>query len=667
MVWVRRASGSDRCSLGLVGPRLASWDLEARVQPPRKPQGVASGVLLPHTPPALTKPSESPEELARFLAETDLFRNAPPEGRAAVAAALETTHLPGGGSLFCEGNLERSLYVVRRGRVRVELRNRFGDIVPIEVARGGFFGELATLNGSEQSAVVFGVRDTELLTLAPEAIKEVATQNPHLLWEMMQVVLERFGRALRGERRDAQIVNLALLPRAENPLIRGAARQLEASLGRVCSTLRIDTERLSREFGPEAAQIEWDDSRNHQVLSWLEEMERKYRFLLCEGSPRRDAWTSRCLRQADRILIIATSDIAPHMDALREMHVFEDRCTLSDVRVEVLIVHPAGTTLPTGGGRWRTQKETQRLYHARADNASDFDRIARCLTNQSVGVVLGGGGARGLAHIGALKALEEAQVPIDVIGGTSVGSIFAAGPAMGWDAQQILEKARGVFRRRSSIVDVTFPYLSLLSGTKLTGVLKELFGDAELENLWREYFCISVNLSGSQLQVHDRGPLWRNIRSSCALPGIFPPVHTGGEIFIDGGVMNGLPTDVMAQRNGGGPVIAIDVGGSAEDTGHPFAESFSGWGALYRRLTPFVTKKKTLTIFDVLLRSNVVSSRARGAASRDAADLYVRPNVQSFGLLDFSPVDELYHIGYEATKKALENWSLPSASCDLPL
>lgn len=616
---------------------------------------------------------EESASLAAFLRTTELFRGADDAAIAAFAEKFQRVPLPGGKSLECRDWQCVALFVVRRGRVRVEVPDRPGrpgrparDGAPavLELRAGDFFGELSVLGGDEHGASVFAVRDSELLAVAAPDFKEIAAVHTDALWTMTRLAVERVWALVRSAPADSPVSNVAFLPATASEHNREVARDLVRGLGSVCSTLHLDAARLAAELGAEAAGVEWDDPRNAGIAAWLDEREAQHRFVLYEANEARDAWTSRCLRQADRILIAAPAGMRPDLDAMKHRYVFEDRCCLSEVRVDVLLFHPADTELPSGATAWREREETQHVYHVRRGHAADYARVARCLTNRPVGLVLGGGGARGIAHVGVLKALEEASIPVDLVGGTSIGSIFAAGRAMGWDADAMLERTREVFRRRRALIDVTFPYLSLLSGAKLTRVLQRLFGDARIEDLWLPYFCVSVSLTGARVAVHDRGELWRQVRSSCALPGIFPPVHTGDELLVDGGVMNNLPTDVMARRGQGGTVIAVDVSGSDEGVGAPFESEVSGWGALRRRLSPS-SALRTLNIFDVLLRSTVVSSRSHGMQRLQERDssLHLRPPVGGFGVLDFGALEDLYRIGYEHAKAELESWSGMAEGC----
>src|SRR5690606_12446049 len=160
-----------------------------------------------------------------------------------------------------------------------------------------------------------------------------------------------------------------------------------------------------------------------------------------------------------------------------------------------------------------------------------------------------GGGARGYAHLGVLRALEARGVPVDVVGGTSMGALLGAGIALDRDSAELTERALTIAAKRSPLIDFTLPFAAAATGGKVTRLLQRECGDARIEDLWRPYFCMATNLTRAESQVIDRGFAWEAVRASIAIPGLFPPfLRDGSDVLVDGGVMNGLPADVMRER-----------------------------------------------------------------------------------------------------------------------
>jgi NTE family protein/lysophospholipid hydrolase len=264
-----------------------------------------------------------------------------------------------------------------------------------------------------------------------------------------------------------------------------------------------------------------------------------------------------------------------------------------------------------------------------------------------------------------LKALEEADVPIDFISGTSMGSIFAGGYAKGWSPEVIMENVSRVFSPRWALYDPTLPILAMMRGRKLEGVLKTLFEGIEIEDLWLDFHCISSNLTHAGAFIHDRGSLWKSIRASCSIPGIFPPVNFGNQILIDGGIVDNLPIATMRKRCERGTVIAVDVAGSeAPETVEEFGDTDMTWKSIGDRLNPFTESKPAPHILYVLQRTAMVNSsqNAQNALSSNQADLLLTPPLEEFGLLDWNAHAELYEAGYRYAAEALSHWKFEPRS-----
>jgi predicted acylesterase/phospholipase RssA len=319
-----------------------------------------------------------------------------------------------------------------------------------------------------------------------------------------------------------------------------------------------------------------------------------------------------------------------------------------------VLLHPAGVR-PHGTARWLAARSVDRHFHVREGRDDDVARLARLLTGSAIGLVLGGGGARGFAHLGALRALEEAGVPIDFVGGTSIGAIIAAGPALGLDAGEALEMCR---RRFSGLFDVTLPLVSLLTGRRISDNLEAVLGGTDIEDLVLPYLCVATNLSRAQAVVHQRGSLFRAVRSSISLPGVLPPVSIDGDLYVDGGLLDNLPIEVMAAACGG-PVVAIDVS-PEEDlrSDLDLLGAVSGWQVLWQRLNPFARPLEVPYIPSVLMRSVVVGSlvRERERRASGLAGLYVKMPVAGFRLLEFGAIEAIAECGYRASAEPVRKW-----------
>ena len=272
-----------------------------------------------------------------------------------------------------------------------------------------------------------------------------------------------------------------------------------------------------------------------------------------------------------------------------------------------------------------------------------------------MGVALGGGGARAFAHIGVIRALEEAGIEIDGIGGTSQGSLIAAQYALGWDVETMVERNREVFLKSKPQRSFTLPFVSILS-RRPRGLLEEMFSDLEIEDLWLSYFAVSANLTTARQVVHQRGALSDAMFASMAVPGVVAPAVSDGELLVDGGVLNNLPGDVV-RRLWGGRVITVDVGAETEKRFTSDRNELPSAGAILKSsLNPFAEKVKVPGIVEILLRSSLLGSAQNTAAAEAEADLFLRPPVGEFGMFEVKAIDRLVEIGYQHARERLENW-----------
>ena len=228
-------------------------------------------------------------------------------------------------------------------------------------------------------------------------------------------------------------------------------------------------------------------------------------------------------------------------------------------RRELVLLHeghdpaPGSTTPLLAGGLYGHH------HHVRLDIHADIDRLARLLTGHAVGVVMAGGGARAFTHIGVVKALRQSGVPIDLVGGTSMGAIVAAGVASRWNDEELNERFRRAFVDTNPLNDYTVPLISLFSGRRVTRLLRAAFGEKDIEDLVLSFYCMTANLTTSDADIHTVGRLWRWLRASVAIPGVMPPFNEAGEVHVDGGVIDNFPVRAM-RRLGRGVTIGVDIG-----------------------------------------------------------------------------------------------------------
>jgi NTE family protein/lysophospholipid hydrolase len=435
-----------------------------------------------------------------------------------------------------------------------------------------------------------------------------------------------------------------------------------SAFGSYGETLHLTRQRLDDELEKGAAQSEFDDPENGQVVAWLSEQEMRYRFVIYESdaTPAATPWARRCIRQADQILFVGWANSNPELSEIELLMEKERQMqSIASARQSLVLLHPDGAS-PVGTSKWLKRRQGRRHHHLRwkreRGTRAGVERLARVYTGRAVGLVFGGGGARGMAHIGVLRAIEELGLEVDMVGGTSSGALIAALYAIGLD-HEAMHNAAKEFINPKQMFDYTLPMISFLGGRHFTNIIRKLFGEIQIEDTWLEFFCVSSNLTRATEMIHRRGPLWKYLRATASLPMFFPPVVDHGDLLIDGGLVNFLPLDVMSRLCAGGPVIALDVAQEADLTAdYQFGPSLSGWRVLWSRINPFQAEIKIPKPFDVFMRVIEFNRIRRNSIERRYADLYIRPPVEQFDMLEFTAYEEMIEIGYRSALPQLKAW-----------
>lgn len=574
-----------------------------------------------------------------------------------IEREVEWVSLPTGAVLFRQGDDPADgVYIVVGGRVRVVVEGDDGaerDIA--EIGRGESIGEMALLGDGLRSATVYAVRDSELARLSREAFERLMARYPRAMFQIARILVSRLQSATHGPPRRLSR-SFAIVPASEDVSLTAFAEELSLALGDIEESLWIDAERVGAALGRrDAAQLADGDPGCIRLTQWLLEQETAHPVLVYVADREWSAWTRRAVRHADHVLYVGDARADPEPGALERR--VEAQWEAGRVpRRSLVLLQAGGGRAFSGTSAWLADRDVDGFFHARPGARDDFRRLARLLTGRAVGLVLGGGGARGCAHIGVLMAMQELGIPVDAIGGTSMGALVAGLYALGHEPRALPDLCRAHTQR---LLDPTLPIVSLLAGHRAGKAFSEVFRSWSIEDLALPYYCISTNLTRADEVQHRTGSLSHAVRASISLPGILPPVAHEGDLLIDGGLLNNIPVDVMAGVTGGGPVIAVDVSPDVDlraevDVG----TEVSGWGVLWSRLNPFQKRIPAPSILSVLGRSVVVGSilTQRQRLGRGEDELYLPLPVGAFGLLEFKAIDEIVKVGLESSREPLRVW-----------
>ncbi len=597
----------------------------------------------------------SSDQLSR-LASVRLFTGLDPDVLRDLTAELEWEYIPGGETLFRQGEVGGCLYAVLSGRLRVSAeRSAEGEQVIGEVARGETVGELAVLTGDARSATVRAIRDTELVKLSKDAFDRLLVQHSQPMMHLAQGIASRLSKRGRTLPASKSLRTIAVIPCGNEVAIRDFVQRLIPLFGAVGSTLHLNRDRVERAVGQDLLAVPGNAAERSKVAGVLNDLEGGHRFVIYEAESAATTWTEWCVRQADYILLVACADGEPGItetEARCLCHVGEGKPT---VRTELVLLHRGGDK-PTGTARWLAGRHVDAHHHVHLDSYGDFERLVRLIIGRAVCLVLSGGAARGFAQIGVIRALREAGIPIDYVGGSSMGAVIGAQLALGWDHEALVAMNEQHWVCLKPMKDYTLPIVGLLSGRKTNGILASMFGEVSIEDLPVNYFCVSSNLTRAQSTVHREGLLRRWVRASISMPGIGPPLGHNGELFVDGGVLNSLPVDVMSKLCEGSTVAVYTSEPEDFPTYLQDFDSLSCWQLFWNRCNPFSKGACAPNIFSILVRSMMLSSLGSLRQAKRHADLYIDPPVKEFGRFDWKAIDQLVDIGYVTAQKKIEEW-----------
>ncbi|CAH1787531.1 unnamed protein product, partial [Owenia fusiformis] len=633
------------------------------------------------------------------VAETVLRRMSPFVRQ--IDFALDWTQMEAGRALYRQGDHSDSIYIVLNGRLRsvVSLLSGKKELIG-EYGRGELVGLVEILTQTDRSTTVMAVRDTELAMLPGELLNLIKRKYPQIVTRLIHLLGQRILGSLQDRNVSsalsehpnvdlrpavANLATVAILGASDDVPTSNFTLELQYALNTIGPTLRLTSEIIQNRLGVNAL----DTVNEYRLLSWLGQQEDIHRIVLYQCDQRMTAWTQRCIRQADCILIVGRSGNEPKESPLEKQ--VENMAVRA--QKELVLLHKDESVKPTRTVEWLNargycnshhhikcpkrvfSKKSQakmmeiyeKLYETPPDCHSDFSRLARFLTGTSVGLVLGGGGARGCAHVGLIRAMTELGIPIDMVGGTSIGSfmggLWCAERNITTFTQKAREWSMEFGKIYKKVLDLTYPITSMFSGASLNHAVEDVFKHTQIEDLWLPYFCVTTDISSSKERIHTSGCLWRYCRASMSLAGYLPPLcdPTDGHLLLDGGYVNNLPADVMRAR-GAQTIFAIDVGAQDEANLTNYGDVLSGWWLLWKRWNPWASAVKVPSMDEVQSRLAYVScAKQMEAVMNSGYCEYIRPPIDKYKTLQFGAFDEINEVGYNHGKTlfgALKDTSL---------
>ncbi len=510
--------------------------------------------------------------------------------------------------LFKQGDPTVSVYITITGSFSVFITDNTSQTSIADIGVGELIGEMGSITGLSRSATVIANRKSKVLELSLKNIKNSSENNSEFMLLLARVAIARLLNSQNGK-------TVEHLP------------SVYCFLGTNAEEITSTTSRFMKKFG--SVDIFSDKQLEKKTIIDRENSQEKADFTIYYSENVSDQPTEAIkwmIQNSDRSILIYNGEDNKEQQELKFNNI---QNYLGNY--DAIIKWPNSKIIPGVAGRLLDSSNITNHYHY--IDSSDLKRISRILSGNGISLVLSGGGARGMAHIGFYKFALENKFEFDLVVGTSSGSLVGAGIALGWSFDEIV-KNLGMMAKVNPLLNLHIPKTSIFKDKVLRQYSAKWFSDLNIEDTRIPYRNISVDVEHSKESVNSRGRIEASVRASGALPGIFPPVKIGDTLHVDGGVMNNLPTD-QTRGLGISKIVGIDIGANAspESSGQ---------------------EQKEPGLFSLITLVATLGDSAGADLHRKQCDVLLLPEVSEIKIFDFKLYEKAISIGYDCAENNKE-------------
>jgi len=521
--------------------------------------------------------------------------------------------------LFNQGEPSHHFYLLLQGQLKGQRIRPDGQVdLTLSFYPGEMIGELGFFDQAPRTLSISGRRDSVLLEIDQNALEKFGEFSRSVYHHLIRLLVSRFKRELgySGPVKQHHFVLFQSFVRPEG-FNTQAVESFQAAMSRHCELRRW---------------THLGEVPNHKPSSankWVVEM--------IESDPVQPL-DDRLIEELDCMVIMlcaSTLNDARSCDLVKSKLNAAD----NDLPVWMVLVHEAAWVEQSVAEKIRDLFGNEfKLLHIRRGHHADNARVARHILGLTLGLVLGGGGARGFAHAGFFQALEEAGVVVDSVGGTSMGALVGALISSGRSAADVNKVLAASFRKGLpfKLTDYWIPKHGFVKSKAVDEVYRNAFGDLRIEDQPIPFFAISCNLTTGNQFLFEQGPLWKAVRASTSIPVYFEPFMAGKHVMVDGALVNNVPVDCMRIR-GARKILTVDVGLEEDITAHMVDES----------------NVQMPTMMKSLMRVIELGGIEKSRQAKVISDVYVQPSIEKIGLMEFERREEIVALGYEAGRKAI--------------
>lgn len=564
------------------------------------------------------------------------------EARQRLSCLAPLRFYPASSQAIQQGEKADFVLIVVRGLLRASVRHENGERILLNnIVRGQSVGEIGLILEQPRSADVFAARDTLTIVLNRHAWEYLVKRDPVGLLRASSQMIYNHLRAEKPKFEEFWAHTFTLVPLSPQVDINWISETFTTSLKAFGKARHVS----SRDFSQAPVTDNTSQPLERQRMGGFDE---GVDFVVYQADTENTAWTRRCLREADHIFFVGEAGEVISSQVFVNLENMAEGTPL--IEHSLILLYPDTRTAKAGQISCQGPLKKLKRYNVHIGNPRDVQRLTRFVTGRAVGVVLGGGGARGFAHLGILRALQDAEIPIDAVGGNSMGALIGGQYVMEKPLPDILTDTMTFAQAGER---PTFPFVSLIGGHKLRNGIKRLFGDTLIEDLRKHFYTVSCNLSKACVTRLDEGLLWQAVLASNSPAGIAPPTLKDGNLLVDGAILNNLPIDVMRDILKPGLVIGIDVNMREEIHLDKSLQRLSPWHVFLQRLK-LNTGPRLPGIFDILQRAGTIGGMAHRVQSIPMADYVFQPDVSEFSLIAYSQGRAIEEAGYREASENME-------------
>lgn len=601
-----------------------------------------------------------PRRIKELISSVPLFKGVGAKLISELEPQMEWIFLPGGETLMRQGDKADGMYVVVNGSLVYEVKNHQNRIVSTGYfSKGDIIGEIALLTGEPRTATVVATLSCEIVKISTSAFESVFSKHPPSMLAITKLIVERLTDDRMGRRSTRQARNIiTLFPLQKDISVRSFAESLSQALKKFGRTSIVESRYLKK-------QIRNTEYAVSDILESLYTLQDSHEFLILCPDFDNKLWTETILHHTNRILMLCEANKGGGLSPEEIRYLGDNEDSYGAMR-ELVLLYSDPNEKPKDTASLTRIRKTDVVRHIRTYSNHGFESLARFITGRSIGLALGGGGAKGLAHIGLMKAMQEENIPIDMIGGTSAGALMASIYAMGNDAPSMERISKALMSDKKTLNDYTIPVVSLIRGKKFNTVIKDFVGDTLIEDLWLPYFAVATSLTKAQKVIIDSGPVWKALRASASIPGVLPPFYENNDLLVDGAMLDNIPGAVMRQK-GADYVISVALSAAGDSASDDIFKSLyekNNSGALPSALLLLFKRifgkakqlKEVPNLLSLMMRATFVASDAAMAQAKIESDIFAELPVDDYGLFDWKKFYEIVDIGYKYGKTHAKKW-----------